>query len=89
MSVCMDHVPGYSTGTASKRPVGLAQEHSGRGAHRRASDAALQHAAEKIRASFLQVARRELVADGVVITAMSEALAAVEAALSNAPRAAA
>jgi hypothetical protein len=53
--------------------------------HRRSSDAALQQAAEKMRESFMQVARRELVADGVVITAMAEALAAVEAALAHTP----
>ena len=89
MSVCMDQVPSHSSGTTSERAIGDVQNHRARSVHRRASDAALQHAAEKIRASFLQVAQRELVADGVVITAMSEALAAVEAALSNAPRAAA
>ena len=53
--------------------------------HRRASDAALRNAAEKMRASFVQVAQRDLIADGVVITAMAEALAAVEAALGASP----
>ena len=56
-----------------------------RNLHRRASDAALQKAAEKMRESFILVARRNLVADGAVITAMAEALAAVEAALDHAP----
>ena len=51
---------------------------------RRASDPALRKAAEKMRESFMLVAQRELVADGVVITAMAEALAAVEAALGEA-----
>ncbi|MDP8910493.1 MAG: hypothetical protein M3M94_00310 [Actinomycetota bacterium] len=89
MSVGMDHVRSYSTRAASERAVGGGENCVHGHVHRRASDAALQRAAEKIRSSFLQVAQRELVADGVVITAMSEALAAVEAALSRAPRAAA
>ena len=76
----------YAAGHASEATDDAS---TGARVHRRASDEALQHAAEKIRSSFLQVARRELVADGVVITAMSEALAAVEAALARAPRAAA
>ncbi len=51
--------------------------------HRRASDPALQRAAEKMRESFMLVAQRNLIADGAVITAMAEALAAVEAALEH------
>jgi hypothetical protein len=49
--------------------------------YRRASDPALRRAAEVVRRSFVQIAERQNVADGDVIKALAEALAAVELAL--------
>jgi hypothetical protein len=52
--------------------------------HRRASDAALRRAADVVRKSFVQIAQRQAVADGFVVKALADALAAVESALPRA-----
>lgn len=48
---------------------------------RRGSDPRLREAAEKVREAFQLISKRELVADGVVIIALADALAAVDDAL--------
>jgi len=48
---------------------------------RRESDPRLREAARKVREAFRLISKRQLVADGVVIIALAEALAAVDSAL--------
>jgi len=48
---------------------------------KRSSDPALRRAAEIVRKSFVQIAERQVVADGFVVKALADALAAVESAL--------
>jgi hypothetical protein len=51
---------------------------------RRESDPRLREAAKKVREAFQLISARQLVADGVVIIALADALAAVEGALRDA-----
>lgn len=48
---------------------------------RRESDPRLREAARKVREAFRLISKRQLVADGVVLSALAEALAAVDRAL--------
>jgi len=50
---------------------------------RRASDRPLREAARTVREAFRLISSRQLVADGVVIIALAEALAAVDSALED------
>jgi len=50
---------------------------------RRASDPLLREAARAVREAFRLISSRQLVADGVVIIALAEALAAVDSALAD------
>jgi hypothetical protein len=67
---------GLSEETRAAAPVAFVQ--------RRESDPRLREAAKKVREAFQLISARQLVADGVVIIALADALAAVEGALRDA-----